>query len=418
MQSELITNCLHRIAKREGFTDYKIEATAGSKHGDNFLGVMSAITLSGTRRQNSLSKSEVLHLICKAPPLNQIRKKNWKSKLVFDREIYVYTKLLPAFVRFQAEKGLSEADSFRAFPKVYECEVDEESEMYILIMEDLRVKNFEMWPKEKMISLDHELLVLRELAKFHALSFAMKDQRPAEFDEFKQQLKDVSYEIVIGGSLKSFIHQSVERLENALERPEHKQLVQNFQKRYLQVMEEFLVGPSSTEFAVIRHGDCWNNNFLFQYAGNKELKSINFLDWQLSHYSSPALDLLYNIFSSTDKEFRDKHYFKLLDAYYSSLSETIRKLGSDPNKLYSYENFRMQLRKFGEYALLMATMIISIRVAKANDVLNLDEFAELSENGKDVELIHKFDGKTQKEYSELVNGIVTDLIKYGYIGNK
>lgn len=145
---------------------------------------------------------------------------------------------------------------------------------------------------------------------------------------------------------------------------------------------------------------------------------ISFLDWQISHYSSPVLDILYNVFSSTDQEFRAQHYDTLLNTYYTSLSEMIRKLGSDPQKLYSYENFQMQLRKFGEYALLLCPMIISVRVAKATDVSNLDEYAQLIEKGENVDLIHKFEGETQEEYSRLVNGIVTDLVNYGYVGNK
>lgn len=93
----------------------------------------------------------------------------------------------------------------------------------------------------------------------------------------------------------------------------------------------------------------------------------------------------------------------------------IRKLGSDPNKLYPNDIFQMQLRKFGEYALLMAPLIISIRVAKEADVSNLDEFAKLIEQGKDAEMIHKFEGETQQQYSRLVNDLITDLVNFGYV---
>lgn len=286
MLSDFITNCVHKVAKNEGFIDYKIETTAGSKHGDNFLGIMTAITVSGKQRKNGIINQQSLYLICKAPPLNEIRKKNWKSNLVFEREIYIYTKLLPTFVRFQREKGLSEADSFLSFPKVYKCEVSEEHDTYLLIMEDLRVKNYEMWPKEKMIALDHEMLALKELAKFHAISFAMQDQRPNEFEQFKQ-LTDVSMEILMNG-FGSVMSQSMDRLVDVLENPQHKKLVENFRTRYMDVIEKILTESESTEHAVIRHGnisilhsflpliyifinflgDFWNNNFMFQYSSS------------------------------------------------------------------------------------------------------------------------------------------------------
>lgn len=265
MLSDLIKRYLDKVAKNEGFSDYEIETTAGSKNGDNFLGVMTAITISGLRQQNGITNAEKLYLICKQPPLSEIRKKNWKSNLVFERELYVYSKLLPSFVRFQQEKGLSEVDSFLAFPKVYACEMDKTNDTYILIMEDLRWRNFVMWPKDTLISLDHELLILRELAKFHAISFAMEDQRPNEFSEFKQLL-DVSFEVIINGSLKSCFHKLIDRAIEVLENNDHKKLMTDFRGKFAQRMEHLLLGAPSTELGVVRHGDVWNNNFLFKYS--------------------------------------------------------------------------------------------------------------------------------------------------------
>lgn len=139
------------------------------------------------------------------------------------------------------------------------------------------------------------------------------------------------------------------------------------------------------------------------------------VDWQLTHYSPPVIDLLYNIFSSTDKPFRDQHYEKLLKTYHSSLSQTTRKLGSDPNRLYTYENLQMQMQKYSDYALLLTPMIIALRVAKANDVFNLDDYAEMLERGEDADILGQFDDETQHEFSRQINGLVTDLVDYGYV---
>lgn len=275
MLPEHITNRLHKIAKSEGFSDYKIETKAGSNHGDNFLGVMTSVTLTGTRGLNGKSRAEELHLIIKLPPTNETRQKNFKTDLVFDREVYMYSKVLPAFVRFQQEKGLSEADSFLSFPKVYSCEEDFENNTYILIMEDLRPKNYQMWPKEKTVPLNHELLVMKELGKLHGISFAMKDQRPNEFDEFKG-IKDTLSELVLHGKMRSFMNKSIERAANVLKNPEHKKLMLNFRKTYVETIDDFLAGPLSKEYGVINHGDCWNNNFLYQYSDDN-VSDINFL---------------------------------------------------------------------------------------------------------------------------------------------
>lgn len=259
-----ITKWLHKIAKSEGLSNYEIVSKAGSNHGDNFLGVMTSVTLIGTKGQNGKSQNGELHLIIKAPPANETRKKNFQTDLVFNREVFIYSKVLPAFMRFQQEKGLDEIDQFRSFPKVYACEEDPENDTFILIMEDLRPKHYQMWPKEKAVPIDHQLLVMKELGKLHAISFAMQDQRSNEFEEFKG-MKDTLSEICFNGKLQSFMNRSIQRAADALKDPQHKTLMLEFRKSYVDTIVEFLTGPMSKEFAVVNHGDCWNNNFLYQY---------------------------------------------------------------------------------------------------------------------------------------------------------
>lgn len=142
---------------------------------------------------------------------------------------------------------------------------------------------------------------------------------------------------------------------------------------------------------------------------------MGIVDWQLSRYCPPVLDVLYNIFSATDKQFREQNYDKLLKTYYTSLSDTIRKLGSDPDKLYSWEDFQGQLRKFGEFSLLCGPFIIQLKMAGAEDVRDVDEYIELIDIGKEADLINLVKEESRAEYKRQVNDMVTDLIDYGYI---
>lgn len=148
------------------------------------------------------------------------------------------------------------------------------------------------------------------------------------------------------------------------------------------------------------------------------LQSVCILDWQITRYCSPVLDLLYNIFSGTDKKFRDQHFDTCLNTYYTSLSTTIRTLGSDPDKLYTFDNFQMEMKEFGEFALLTGPMIIQIRVANAKDVRDLDDYSDRVENGEEADLLNDFDEETQQMFSDQVNDLVADLLDYGYVKQK
>lgn len=149
----------------------------------------------------------------------------------------------------------------------------------------------------------------------------------------------------------------------------------------------------------------------------KSLKSICFLDWQLSRFGPPVLDLLYFIFTVTDKQFRQQHYHSLLEIYHNSLSQTIEKFGSDPEKLYTFDNLQSQLRKFGDFAVLFASMIIQVRVAKDEHFSDLDDFANSIDRDQHVNVIGEYDSKTQAEYTIQINDLFTDLDNYGYLGS-
>lgn len=274
MLPKYVEKYLHRIAKSNNLSAYKFETQAGSNHGDNFLGVMIAVTISGMKNQQHVDNQiQHLQLICKTQPSNEERNKQFQTDVVFDREVFMYAKVLPAFVRFQQEKGLSEADSFLSFPKVYVTEFDDESKKYILIMEDLRPKRYEMWPKENQTPIEHELLVLRELGKFHAISLAMKDQRPNEFKQFSEMAQIFVSSVL--PTWKSFLNESLEKARDVLKSCVHKKLMQNLIENCIELYEEFLCGPLSKEFGVVGHGDFWNNNYLFQYANQNV--SLNYL---------------------------------------------------------------------------------------------------------------------------------------------
>lgn len=60
---------------------------------------------------------------------------------------------------------------------------------------------------------------------------------------------------------------------------------------------------------------------------------------------SPIIDLVYFIFTGTDKEFRDKHYEKLVDFYYTQLSDAMKRLNIDPEGTYSREDFYFELKE-------------------------------------------------------------------------
>lgn len=128
-------------------------------------------------------------------------------------------------------------------------------------------------------------------------------------------------------------------------------------------------------------------------------EEIQVLDWATIGYVSPAYDLIHNIFNSTDKELRAKEYNNLIAIYYKSLSRTIKSLGSDPEKLFTFENLKEELKRYGNFALIVTPLFVLSAQIQLNET-NTDETG-LSEIN-------------QMEYDRRINGLLEDVINLGY----
>lgn len=146
-------------------------------------------------------------------------------------------------------------------------------------------------------------------------------------------------------------------------------------------------------------------------------EDICLLDWQVIRYASPVIDLLYNIFTSTDQALRDKEYDNLLQLYYKSLSRTIKLLGSNPDELFTFDDLQSELKKYGIYALLMAPMLLQISQADSSDITNLDDMCDKMANGEleeNTSLVKTLSETSQLEFERRLAGVVEDILKLGY----
>lgn len=117
---------------------------------------------------------------------------------------------------------------------------------------------------------------------------------------------------------------------------------------------------------------------------------------------SPAIDIVYCIFGSTDKTLRDNEYENLLQLYYETLSKTVKLLGSNLNELFTFADLIEELKTCGVYALLKGPMLLQITLADLPDESGAQSFnSGLSEGA-------------QREYDRRINGILEDVVRLGY----
>lgn len=139
------------------------------------------------------------------------------------------------------------------------------------------------------------------------------------------------------------------------------------------------------------------------------------VDWQCSRYCSPVLDLLYSLIGSTRKEFRDKYWTELLELYYASLSGMVTRFGSDPDKLFTYNNLTDQFKKFGKFGLIYGLLFTQFYCCSSDEIPDLDEFSTQVEGDKNIAIMSDMDDARKEIFSQVINDIISDLLDYGYI---
>lgn len=139
-------------------------------------------------------------------------------------------------------------------------------------------------------------------------------------------------------------------------------------------------------------------------------EKIVLLDYQITRYGSPALDLAYFLFLSTDSNLRAKHYDELLNIYHRSLKELLDKLGGDTLTQFPFTALLRQLKQFGKFGIVLASLALPLLTTKKE---NLPDMNELQQNTSVIAMIKS--PSDNLSYEPRMKSNILDAIRYGYL---
>lgn len=98
--------------------------------------------------------------------------------------------------------------------------------------------------------------------------------------------------------------------------------------------------------------------------------------------------------------------------YHNCLARAIRRLGSEPENLYPFDCFENDLRKFGNFAILMGILITQVLLTEIPKGDELTEEITNSESKTDMFICEN--EAITREYNKRILDLVTDFVDYGY----
>lgn len=408
------------VAGEQSFVSYKINIESGSKLGDGYMSVIVRATIIGTKGTNTGEEiKNVNHeftVLCKMQLLSKARREFTNSNSAFKREIMMYDEYLPELEKIQIECGIK--DGFFNYPKCYYAEYDNETEDAIIVMKDMRDDGYKLANKYKPLDIGICEIVVKNLGKLHGLSFVFEKRCPELFAKYKK-LEDIMSAIMLKPQSKQMWDSVFSTAFSSLE-GKHPNVVEKLEKLQENLNNEFaflLNLENSGKFSVMGHGDSWTNNFLFKFGPQQQPEDIIFIDWQISRYASPVLDLVYFLFTATDKETRDNHYERLLKLYHDSLSNILIQFVESSENVFSFDKFKEEMKRFGRYGLLMSICLLSFVTISPEDLPDMDEAMEdwmRNDSDEQKNVLMQVAEENSKRMQPRIRDIILDIDRYGY----
>uniref|UniRef100_A0A1I8JW81 CHK domain-containing protein n=1 Tax=Anopheles quadriannulatus TaxID=34691 RepID=A0A1I8JW81_ANOQN len=329
----------------------------------------------------------------------------------FRKESETFQHLLPEFTRL-----VGGGEQFGA-----KCYYATTEPVRTIVFEDLKALGFRMCDRTKGgLDHDHMTLVMRKIARFHAASMLYAKQSA-------EHQRRLASRYAYG-------------LHNPQEQPEDSRILQALQKGLekfisvaggwpeldggvlrqleglLPVFKERIAGcvkprQPGARYEVLNHGDLWSNNMMFRYGpDDKTVEEIIFVDYQISNYGSPGLDLVYTLYNCPHRDVRIARRAELLQEYHRVLADALRKNGYA--KVPTMDDVREEFSRNEFFGLVCAITFLPIMTMERTKDLDLSFDAFFKEGHGEILRDRQYNGAV---FRQAVVPILHDLHARGYV---
>ncbi|XP_055545744.1 uncharacterized protein LOC129730439 [Wyeomyia smithii] len=321
--------------------------------GDNYLSDVFRMWVSYKRLPGG--RDEEISLIVKCLPDKGHRGSIVGLLNAFDKEVKMFRTIVPEL------SALVDNELFAA--KLYYATTDP---IRMIVFQDLNAIGFTMADRTGGgLDYDHCVVIMRKIAKFHASSLLLAASGASKRRELEEQFEygfmnphvtddsntvlDIfasGFDTLIGCAEKwsEFDRCILDKLKTM--RP-----------RYRERVVACLNQKFSDGFKVINHGDLWINNILFRYGLNGRPEEAIFVDYQLSVYTSPGIDLNYSLVNCPTFEVREHQRGNLIKEYHSALAQALK--GSNV-PIPSLADVQLEIKRMSYFSLVAAISILPI----------------------------------------------------------
>lgn len=222
------------------------------------------------------------------------------------------------------------------------------------------------------------------MGELHGVSLAAKRLHT---DDFQEIISHINESIYCSSAAKFFTHSLESSLNETLFSLRKSNLTDKNLSKPIECIEKLrgklydtmcrCVCETSDNWMVICHGDLWINNLMFCYDDSNQVCNVKFVDLQTLRYTSPVIDILHFLYTSTEYDVRHQHMDQLLNDYVESLHETLCHFAKSDTNVESIDVLKQtiqhEMRIRSMYGLGIGMWLMPAVTFDPNNIINLDE---------------------------------------------
>lgn len=343
--------------------------------GENYGSLILALELTVLKE----NQEQTLYAVAKLPPRSEILKEAFETTITFKKEIIAYTKIIPALIQLQLDYELPEKYLVDIFPKCYgarinltknKSEVDDDA---VLLFENLKIQGYEVYDRLIGFDLDTAKIILKDLAKFHSVTIAMRLLKPSAYEKLvgfcltrNKGMDDAPKEVN-----ESFRYSVVNISETI---PEIAKYVERIAKAYDESKKYYDSDKEPRkQWGTVVHGDYWvNNTMLKKNIDGKAVKN-KIIDLQVLEYNSAVTDLIFFLFTSVMDQVLENHYGELLKTYHTTFFDIIKAFRIDES-LYTWKEFLKEIEIEAPKEFYHVSFMLKFILGEKGTITNMDDF--------------------------------------------
>lgn len=324
---------------------------------------------------------------------------------IFPREIQAYSEFLA-----EAEKLLmSVNDDTKFAPK---CLSTSHEPKDLLIFEDMKAAGYKPFPRNHQLNFDQAVPIIEKLAKLHATSVLLYERNPSIMEHYLEG------SISTNPERQDFLvhyRNCIETLGSVAEREwgeEWKEIAEKLSALSKVIVQRAgdLYLRDDNSFNVFNHNDLWIPNVLFRFNGDGSVQDTLFVDFQLSYYGSPGIDINFFLYGSLNEETRVSQSKKLIRIYHQNLSRTLAKL-SYKKPIPTLHDIHVQILKAGLNSVLAATAEVPLLIIEQSDNLEMDIVLGDTKESKDF----RYSLFNNPKYKPFIQLLLREFDDLGYL---